>query len=334
MCQIIHKIRDYNLPLDLLRNTCITNPDGFGIMMFDQGKLVSERIYTGEDNNPEEIAGFLESIYSKEAFIHFRYKTKGNVSKESCHPFKIYNDNDREVYLMHNGTLSDYGSNTKVDSEDFGEQIVAPLYETFLKSGTRNPLRNDFFTQILNKFVGTGSKIVLMDNVGDYSIINQKAGELYEDKSQEKKFWVSNTYSFNRYHRGTTTTTTYYGYRGGTYGKGGSSQNNLPFDASSSTASSTVNPGGQSVVPTTKTFSPAKVVVPSIPRRKVVKSYWRDILELDSIDDILDMTNEDIGELVDLEPENAKLLIKDLIYELYSLVYTVNEDPSEGTEND
>lgn len=322
MCQIIHKVKDYSLPFNLLDSTCITNPDGFGIMMFDGKKVIADKVWTGEDNDPEKIAKFLETIHSEEAFLHFRYKTKGVVSTESCHPFKIYDANDREVYLMHNGTFSEYGSATKVDSEEFGEEVVAPLYDTFLKSGERNPLHNEFFHQILHKFSGAGSKVVLMDNTGKYSIVNQKAGEMFQDKLTETKFWVSNTYSFNKQHRTGGGSGWTSNFRSKTYG--GSSESDSPFSATTEKEAANLPAvtGKQTSVPSTHGGGGIKKEAGSIPKRTVLKNYWKDILKLDNIDDLLDMTNEDIGELVDIEPENAKLLIKDLIFELYCCMYT------------
>jgi len=325
MCQIIHKVRNYSLPFNLVSSTCVTNPDGFGVMMFDGKGLITDRVYTGKDNDPEKIAKFLETIHDEEAFIHFRFKTRGLVGTDSCHPFKIYDDNDREVYLMHNGTFTDYGSTSKVDSEEFGEKVVAPLYDTFLKSGKRKPLNDKFFHDIMNKFVGAGSKVVLMDNTGDHAIINEKAGELFEDKEQSQKFWVSNLYSFNRYHRSSTHTTY-------SYGRGGSQTSNSPFHARTGNAASDARVGPTSAIGTASGQNTNREVG-SVPKRTPKMSYWKDILELDSIDDILDMTNEDIGELVDLEPENAKLLIKDLIYELYASLYTSPVEVEEEIED-
>lgn len=328
MCQIIHKLKNYSLPFDLINSTCITNPDGFGLMMSDGSGIYADKGYSGKNNDPQEVMKFLEEFHNEEVFIHFRFKTKGGVSSEDCHPFRVYNNFDREVFLMHNGTFSDYGSNTKVDSQDFGEKVVAPLYETFLKSGVRNPLQDKMFDQVMHKFINSSSKVVLMDNTGDHTIINYRSGDIYEDKDNEVKFWVSNLYSFNKYHRNTTHTTYYYG------GKGGSYNGTTPFSASTKgTASTAVVPiGTPNSAHTTQHGNNSVKEVGSVPKRTATESYWKDILKLDSIDDILDMTNEDIGELVDLEPGNAKLLIKDLIYELYCCMYTYSPERTEETD--
>lgn len=348
MCQIIHKIRDYTLPFDLIDRTCDTNPDGFGIMLFHQGKVIAEKEYIG-DNDPQKIAEILEPLHGEEAFLHFRFRTKGAVSSENCHPFQIYNDFDREVYLMHNGTFHDFGGADKVDSEDFGEKIVGPLYNTFLKSGIRKPLIDPFFNDILGRYAPTGNKVVLLDNTGEHTIINPKSGDIYEDKEAGVKFWVSNTYSFQKYYR-TPAANTYYGKN-----KGGSSQSSSPFPATNSgnvngNATSTSKDAPTTTKPetggtksesgnSTKNNSSDKKVSVIVPEKIARPSYWKDVLNLDDIDDTLDMTFDDISDLVDIEPEHAKLFIKDLIYELYlmtyqtspaaALTYEDSEDPAE-----
>lgn len=335
MCQIIHKPKNYSLPFELLTSTCMVNSDGFGAMLFSGGKVYADKAYEG-DNDPEKIAKVLETIHDEDAFLHFRFRTKGNVDAESCHPFKIYDDFDREIYLMHNGTFSDFGGADTVDSLEFGQKVVAPLYETFLKSGERHPLTNPLFSLTVEKWAGVGNKVVLLDNMGDYSIINRKSGEEYHDKENDTKLWVSNTYSFNRSHR--TGYTTY-----NTRFNGGSSQNGAPFrtDAHTTTANSSATGGdSKSALGTTTNTARTEIKtgVGKVPQKVERPSYWRDVLGLGSPDELLDMTAEDIRELVDLEPEHACLLIQDLFYERYIDMYdddiSRDEDDEVAEESD
>jgi hypothetical protein len=158
-------------------------------------------MFTGVKNDPDAIKEVMEGLKDHEVFFHFRFRTKGKLDTDSCHPFKIFDEMDRQLYLMHNGTLSGFGSNDVVDSEDFGLKVAGPLYGVFARSGVRSPLHDPLYQQVLQEYVGSHSKVVLLDSSGDTYIVNQKGGDDYEDEDDGTKFWVSNTYSFDRYHR-------------------------------------------------------------------------------------------------------------------------------------
>lgn len=348
MCQIIFKPAGVNIDKRLIESTCIVNRDGFGVMFFDEGsrELFAEKQWNG-DNKVDEIYPIIEGLADQDAFFHFRYRTKGEISSEACHPFKVFDGDNRSVYLMHNGTLSDFGSTTTVDSEEFGREIVGPLYGKYLDAGISSPLEDPLYQRILSKFIGLDSKIVLLDSAGKNFIFNRSKGTDYEgeDLSGNKaKFWVSNTYSFNQSHREPTTTTWYNGggyYVNGTWHRGpkpptqtnqttGGSQTGVtPFQDSrgsqngktTSTPSQGLQRGtrtGQSSTSVSGGTSTSKEVkeVPILPKRSVVPSYY-ELAGFDEIDDLRSMTLSDISELVDLEPENAKLLINDLLIALF-----------------
>lgn len=321
MCQILFKPKGYSLSKKLLESTCTVNADGFGYMMFEDGKVKADKAFNG-NNDAEVIGDFLTNLHEKDVFLHFRYRTKGKTDTESCHPFKVFDELDRQVYLMHNGTLSGFGSDVLVDSKDFGDQIVGPLYGTFLKSGVEKPLHDPMFQKIIQKFVGSESKIVLLDNASEGLpwIVNRDRGEEYEDKEQEgRKFWVSNTYSFNSFHRspktynwGTTQEwrTQDWDYETNTWVPKGTAKTWQQVQKTKESGT------------TSKTFgTETEAKVGKVPTREMTKMYWRDILKVESIDVLVDMTNDDISELVELEPHNAKLLIKDLLFELYQRDY-------------
>ncbi len=329
MCQIIHKPKNFTLPFDLLESTCMTNSDGFGLMMYSDGKIIADKAHDG-DNDPEAIMRILEGLHDDELFMHFRYRTKGELGTENCHPFKIYDANDREIYLMHNGTISGYGSDKQVDSEAFGLEFVAPLYDRFLKSGDRSPLKNDFFKNIVTKFAGSTNRVVLLDNTGDHAIINETTGYMYTPLNSETEFWVANTYSFNKTYR-TPTPTTYYRHDGT---KGGGSNGKAPFfppllGNSVETVNSSVKSGEPQNVLGTTSEKTEKKEIGKVPVQTERLTYSQHILNLNSVDELLDMTFEDISDLVDIEPENAKLLITELLYELYTLS---DERWEDGTE--
>jgi hypothetical protein len=286
-------------------------------MTQEDGQLAIAKYYNG-DNDPEEIGEALKEVYDRDCFLHFRYRTKGPVNSDSCHPFVIYDDNDRQLALMHNGTFSGYGTQDKVDSEDFGERIIAPLYDTFLKSGVSDPLNNPFFSQIVHKFTDTGSKVVLMDNLNKPLIINEKSGEIFTDQAAGKSFWISNKYSFNQSHRTPTTTT-----KGWASSYAGSFWDQ--YDGTTNDSLSSGNTTSVTTMGTAPVDNKAAKEVTTVPKRVERQTYWGDILKLDSIEDVLDMTFADVSDLIDLEPENAKLFINDLLWELYATTYETSE---------
>jgi len=233
---------------------------------------------------------------------------------------------------MHNGTISGYGSTTEVDSKEFAEKLVGPLYHRFLLSGIRNPLQDEFYHEIVQKFIGSDSKVALLDNTGDSLIFNYQKGDVRKDKVQEVvdgveverevEWWVSNTYSFNTSHRKSYTT------YGADWGKGGSTNNGgAPFrevgthhgGTTTTVVTETITKtGGTDSTKNQSSNDTSKArVTGSIPKRTYVKSYWQDVLKLQSIQDLQPMTRDHVSDLVDLEPENAKLLLNDLLIELF-----------------
>lgn len=331
MCQILMKPKDYTLPYDLLAKTCNVNADGWGIMGFnpETKELAWYKEYNG-DNDPSEIYDRLKDVHDQEVWLHFRYKTKGEVNTDSCHPFVIYDDNDKTLCMMHNGTLTGYGSATQVDSEDFGKKIIAPLYDIFLKSGISKPLENPFFKTIVTKFTDSGSKIVLLDSNGSSLIINESQGEMFTDENNgdPRTFWISNKYSFNMYHR-----------TGGSYNQGQFQYGRTTQTSTSVVSKDLVRSNTQSIdydlddeEDYWRTNLPAltkaddqdwkkdgenKSKAIEMPKPTKNLSYWGDILQLKKIDALLDMTNDEISDFIDLEPEHAKMFMMDLIYALH-----------------
>lgn len=291
MCQVIRKPGDFEIPFDKLKSSCLVNPDGFGIMGNDRGKLVFKTHFSG-DNDPEHVAKVLEEYKSlDEIFLHLRFRTKGKTDALSCHPFKIYSDGGRQLMLMHNGTLSGYGNEDTVDSLDFGLKLVGPLYERML-SYCDDPLGDPLFQEIVKKYTGVSSKIVLLDNKGDH-IVNYDQGEEITEKDTGLIWWVSNTYSFDRYHREPTTT-----YSRTTY---------------SPPARTYSFHSNKKVEEKKEEKEEPKFEFP----RQEVRDSFLDYLDPGiNLEDLCDLTYEDVSDIVDWHPDLAKLLICDLLLEL------------------
>lgn len=318
MCQIIFKPANFSISRENLRSTCLVNPDGFGILYWNGEKLLSEKIYDSKGNNPDDLEEFLSDYHDKEIFMHFRFRTKGPVSKETCHPFEAYRNNDKGhlLYLMHNGTLSSWGDNNTVDSEDFAKNLVGPLYSRFISSGVDEPLKDELFVTVVDEFVGLSSKIVLFDHTGTYLVFNEKNGKYYKE-DDGTTWWASNEYSFNKAHREKKETVYNYGGYNSTkriYGKDGYWEGNLyrPYtDKEKLEREETLRKEQK------ERKEKKEKVVKELPKRETIPSYWADVLKLQNADELCTMTYEDCCDLVDLEPENAKLLLNDLLIELF-----------------
>jgi predicted glutamine amidotransferase len=324
------------MPKNLLESTCSYNPDGFGMMFYDplNKEIKQFKLFNG-DNDPDVIYPILEGMHDIPCFLHFRYKTKGLINEASCHPFTAYDQNDRKVLLMHNGTLHEYGSNTKVDSEEFAEDFVGPLYDKWLLSGCRQPLSDKFFQKIAQKHIGFDSKIALMDNTGDSVIFNYQKGDVKKE-ADGTEWWVSNSYSFNssRY-QNQNTGKSFYSYDNQSWGRGTSTSSVVPFrenpQNSSTDGQKPSNELGGKSTQSQDTIIEKEKSVGKVPLRTMTQSYWQDILKLDRIDELSSMTNDHISDLVDLEPEHAKLLIADLLIELFEVPFDGSE-PEEDEE--
>lgn len=297
MCQIIYKPGNFELPFDKLKSTCIVNPDGFGIMGIDRGKVVLRKHYDGK-NDPEKLARVLEEYKSLDKVgVHVRFRTKGPVGCETCHPFEAYKDGDKRLLMMHNGTISGFGNDKVVDTEEYAKVILGPLYERTLKMGI-DPFEDDLFEEINTKYLGSSNKLLLMNDSG-FKIIGDKHGS-WEKGDDGVEYWVSNTYSFNRTHREPSTTVWSY-----------------PTYNSSKKTSTTA------VVPFTSTKK-EETTEEVKPKRKIIQSFT-DIANVE-VEDLVGLTYDDIDDIVTYEPENAVLLIVQLLQELEFYLVDDQED--------
>lgn len=109
--------------------------------------------------------------------MHLRLATNGKPSEQTTHPFLL--DNGQTV-LAHNGILTDFAHNhNKSDTVLFCQTVLSDRTPAQLLSHT--------FAHILADMIGGGNKFVILANNGEYSIINEDAGEW------NSEIWYSNT---------------------------------------------------------------------------------------------------------------------------------------------
>jgi hypothetical protein len=169
MCLAIAKPARAIVPVDHLHAGYQGNPHGCGFAYAEKGKLTIVRgLFTFKD--------FMEKYRKVEhlpMLIHFRYSTHGQPSVQNCHPFAMW---DGRYALIHNGMIHIHQSISKElsDTAHFAKLIMEPM----LKAGI-NP-EKAAFRYLVEESIGSGNKVLIMDNMGKTTIYNESVGE-YED---------------------------------------------------------------------------------------------------------------------------------------------------------
>jgi hypothetical protein len=172
MCLIIASPTGAKPDTELLWNAITDNPDGWGIVAIDEGKLTAWRGFGMPD-----LAERLDAVTGAYC-LHFRFATHGAVGLQNCHPFRI----NKGLYMMHNGILRiPLADQTRSDTWNFARHYVKPYLHTH---GMNNLIAD------AEHFIGRGNKLAFMTREGDILIANESAG------TWEDGMWFSNTYSF------------------------------------------------------------------------------------------------------------------------------------------
>lgn len=334
MCVIIHRIPGQDLPFEKLKSACIVNPDGFGVLIPDRGKLEMRRVYDVNGNAADKLAKLFEDAKGLDVYAHLRFRTKGPKDLTNVHPFTVVNKKTDgvDVQFMHNGTLPDFGNDIACDSRAFTFEIVRPLYRMVAaKVGIDKALYDPLFGKLLTKYAGPNSIFTLVDSFGNNLIINKKQGFKFDWG------WASNEYSFNRDHRDYGYSTSYSQYKANNYKSSGSTSwvigentsskvdkefnDELPFDNPTTKAKTTT------ALPEVmnKTGTPAAIIRRSNMPVTSNRQTFLDVAELHDLSEVTNLSREDIEDLVDEYPEHACLLIQDLITELYDRQQSLKE---------
>lgn len=197
MCVIIDKKAGFEIPRDKLISARHVNPHGFGIVVPNDGRLVTRKILNPTD---DEIVKIVNEFKEFPAKIHFRYKTQGDINADNLHPFQIlnYDDHGIDIIMMHNGTLHEFNpakDDKRSDSRIFAEDFCRPLFERMEAIGYENLLSDPFVERILKKYIPSASKVLFTDSEDKTLIINKNQGNEFDFG------WSSNKYSFERDHR-------------------------------------------------------------------------------------------------------------------------------------
>ena len=141
-------------------------------------KIPDDGVY----NDLPEIKKFLEDNIEHERFIHFRYSTRGSTTLDNCHPFEVFNDGHRQVFMMHNGTFNTYGqfNQGKSDTLEVVEKVVVPPL-AYLDGDYTEKIFQDFIWKEFWKEKGGGSRVIFISNDLPYAYTKMVGERILKD---------------------------------------------------------------------------------------------------------------------------------------------------------
>ena len=190
MCLIIYNHGgDAKIPESYIRNAYDNNPHGFGMMWADSGNVNTVRgIY-----DFVEIKGIMKRMEGLPYVVHFRYRTRGKIHENNCHPHKVLSTkiDGHDLYMMHNGTFMFL----KVDEEESDSVKFAKHLRGALRVYGADSLSDRTQLGRMAARVGAINKLVFLRGDGKIAIVNK--GEGFEQDG----CWYSNTYSLKAGYR-------------------------------------------------------------------------------------------------------------------------------------
>ena len=183
MCIIVYKPNDKVINRRTLKSCYESNPDGCGFMYSSNNELKISKGYFGFRSFYRAFRKAERANPESDFVMHFRIATSGKTDIINCHPFWV----NKGLGFAHNGVLSKLGNTVFSDTHCFTYEVLSKLPNKFLTITSISELLEDYA-------VASGSKFAFMDNKGDVTIFNSKAGVW------EKGIWFSNSsYSYSRY---------------------------------------------------------------------------------------------------------------------------------------
>ena len=218
MCVIAVVKRGFEMNKEELENCFRGNPDGAGMMYYDEKKSlvhIKKGFFTFDEfwNEASKLPDSIDRVF------HFRIATSGAISAETCHPFSVCNNykemglpnNWTKIGMVHNGVMHDYtpkaGLKSKhSDTMQFIKEVVNPLGDSVW-----NPAVQELWETAMgsNKYVLVGDGQVAV--IGDF-VQSEVSGALYSNTSyigyrykttNAIKPWYDDSY-YDSYYWGTT----------------------------------------------------------------------------------------------------------------------------------
>ena len=166
MCIAILKTKDGIITDEQLRESFRRNSDGSGIAYTINNKLVIEKGIFDENQFVDAVRK-AEVICDNNMIIHCRISTSGHKDYNNCHPHLIRED----VCVAHNGIISRLNGK-ETDNSD----TVMYARDVLAKISTDDLVHNEAIKELISRDIGSYNKFVLLDNLGEYTILNEAAG--------------------------------------------------------------------------------------------------------------------------------------------------------------
>jgi hypothetical protein len=166
MCIAILNTKQTTLKKQLLKNCWENNGDGAGMLFINNdNKLETFKEMKSFDNFYDKYIDVRKNYGKRNIVLHFRISTHGKVNETNCHPFNISD----KIGFVHNGMI--YDVPTSADYSDtymFNEEVLKNLKPGFEY--------NETILDMLETFIGSGSKLVFLNDDDDFFIVNETAG--------------------------------------------------------------------------------------------------------------------------------------------------------------
>lgn len=306
MCLIIQRPANIKLDFENFKVAVENNPDGYGLAVPDNsGKLLVIR-----NHNKPDIDNLYKLIHEEfkdqRLMLHLRYTTAGETSLRNAHPFPILerSTDGIDLRMAHNGTLHAYKGNTgESDTRRFVKQFVRPLFKRLCKGmDVEDILTDPFVYDLLKDKLTTQSVITFIDGNGNTLEVNATGnGGFYS----ENGVFYSNKYSFNKNHRKPATSN---------YHMGGASYRGSRFweddDDWSDWVANQNKDKDNEPPPAPQTTSKKDTHALDTQVKRFSEEYGIDLEFFPEMDDKF------IDDLVYNDPEGAKSLIMELLFEL------------------
>jgi hypothetical protein len=212
MCIAILNTKNVTLKKELLNNCWENNGDGAGLLYMLNGKMQVFKEMKSFDKFYNEYIRVRKEIQKQNIVLHFRISTHGKVNKTNCHPFLVH----EELGFVHNGMIYNVPTHTEYsDTHQFNELI--------LKKMTNGFEYDEHILDMIEGYIGVGSKLIFLNANDDFAIVNSKAGH-----------WNMGCWFSNSSYKQVNDWVDYGGtkkYKGSSYGYGGYSGSGYGLNA-------------------------------------------------------------------------------------------------------
>jgi len=164
MCIIIYNETGKAHNQKYLATAFDNNPHGVGIMWVEDGKLKTLRGLFSKKRFLKIVKDFDGVPHA----IHLRWRTRGKISKEMCHPFRVSPKGHPRTMMMHNGTIT----SMKINSKQSDTALFAKSLKSQLKKTSTDALFADKTLRGIEKAIDSWNKLLFMREDGKVSIVN------------------------------------------------------------------------------------------------------------------------------------------------------------------